>query len=347
MTTLPRERSPHIVGPVYDALFFLAPPLVAFALGILLAESGASERYVEFGGESRRLVGVCLGILIHAHLVAVFARSHLDAAILQRHRVRFVVVPLLLFGALLASPHLAAASIVVATFWDVYHSGAQTFGLARIYDRNAGRKEDTFGRRLDAIAQQLLYAGPIAAGVSLAAHVHAFDEFESFDDPISAVLASIPAAVESRAGLISKGVLGFAAAFFVFYLAHRTRCRARGDRSSPRAALLVTVTGLCSVVTWGFDRWGEAFLVMNTFHAVQYLALVNATEGAKVGARLGLPSSGAGRLASVLLFLGATFGYGFLVEWSDAEVVWATSMVVSLMHFWYDGFVWSVRRGDV
>ncbi len=109
----------------------------------------------------------------------------------------------------------------------------------------------------------------------------------------------------------------------------------------------MTVTGLCSVVTWGFDRWGEAFLVMNTFHAVQYLALVNATEGAKVGARLGLPSSGAGRLASVLLFLGATFGYGFLVEWSDAEVVWATSMVVSLMHFWYDGFVWSVRRGDV
>lgn len=28
---------------------------------------------------------------------------------------------------------------------------------------------------------------------------------------------------------------------------------------------------------------------------------------------------------------------------------WALSvtLVVSLMHFWYDGFVWSVRRSDV
>jgi len=26
--------------------------------------------------------------------------------------------------------------------------------------------------------------------------------------------------------------------------------------------------------------------------------------------------------------------------------LWAITMVVSLMHFWYDAFVWSVRRAE-
>jgi hypothetical protein len=27
--------------------------------------------------------------------------------------------------------------------------------------------------------------------------------------------------------------------------------------------------------------------------------------------------------------------------------LWAITMVVSLMHFWYDAFVWSVRKADI
>ena len=37
------------------------------------------------------------------------------------------------------------------------------------------------------------------------------------------------------------------------------------------------------------------------------------------------------------------------VEALDANltVLWAIPIVVSLMHFWYDAFVWSVRRAEV
>jgi hypothetical protein len=31
----------------------------------------------------------------------------------------------------------------------------------------------------------------------------------------------------------------------------------------------------------------------------------------------------------------------------DARHLWAITIVVSLMHFWYDGFVWSVRRREI
>jgi hypothetical protein len=32
---------------------------------------------------------------------------------------------------------------------------------------------------------------------------------------------------------------------------------------------------------------------------------------------------------------------------TDLTVLWAIKMVVSLMHFWYDAFIWSVRRAQI
>jgi hypothetical protein len=69
------------------------------------------------------------------------------------------------------------AGCVVATFWDVWHSGLQTFGLGRIYDRNAGNPP-AIGRRLDFWMNQLLYAGPILAGATMVDHFSHFTEFE-------------------------------------------------------------------------------------------------------------------------------------------------------------------------
>ena len=107
---------------------------------------------------------------------------------------------------------------------------------------------------------------------------------------------------------------------------------------------LPTSTGFVSIYTWGFNSWGQAFLIMNLFHGVQYLALVWAMEGRRISDRMGLPP----RLA-VMLYLGSVVGYGFGVQAldSDRTALWAITMVVSLMHFWYDAFVWSVRKKQV
>ena len=49
------------------------------------------------------------------------------------------------------------------------------------------------------------------------------------------------------------------------------------------------------------------------------------------------------------LFLGTVLAYGVGAELldPDLESLWAFTLVVSLMHFWYDGFVWSVRKSQV
>jgi hypothetical protein len=335
------ERSPYIVGPVFDWAFFLLPPLLALGLGIAISGTAFSDVHVRFFGQEKTWAGLMVGSLIHAHLVAVFFRSHGNPAIFRLYPLRFVLVPVLAWAAIRGSAVVAVAASVLATFWDVWHSGLQTFGLARIYDRNRGNPPAA-GRRLDFWLNHLLYAGPILAGVSMLDH---FDSFESFSVVGMPWLASVPARMSATHGVWTRSVLTAGGVFLVFYVAASVRLLRRGHRPSFHKVFLLVTTGACSIYTWGFNSWGEAFFIMNLLHAVQYLALVWAMEGERLRERLRLKW----RVLTLALFLGPVFAYGVGAELLDPELesLWAFTLVVSLMHFWYDGFIWSVAHKQV
>jgi len=334
----------HIVGPRYDWAFFLLPPLGALVLAGLAAQTTFFSDSL-LGDQPDAVSEVLIGVLIHAHLVAVFVRSHGNDQVFTRHRLRFVAVPILLWIALISSAWVAAVAVVVVTFWDVWHSGAQTFGLARIYDRNAGNPPQ-HGRRLDLWMNQLLYAGPIVAGAALVPHLASF---ESFDDLEAPLLTSVPAHVLGWQRWLTAAVLIAAAVLIVVYVVAHWRWWRAGRPISPHKVFLVASTGACSIVTWTFNPWGEAFFIMNLFHAVQYLALVWAVERRTLMRRLGAPDRPGVRIAVLIAYLAACFGYGAWAELLDADrgSLWALTIVVSLMHFWYDGFIWSVRARAV
>jgi hypothetical protein len=335
-------RGPYVVGRGYDWAFFLLPPVLSLALGIAVSDTWLATDAWMIATEADTAVGFFIGTIIHAHLVAVFFRSHGSPEIRRRYPIRFFVVPVALYALIVASPWIAAATVVVATFWDVWHSGAQTFGFARIYERNHGTPP-ALGRRLDFWLHQLIYAGPILAGATLPDHVESFDSFAKVGD---AFLASVPAEVSARARWLTHGVLAAGSAFLVVYVTVYRRLAQRGYRPPWLKIWLVGSTGFVSIYAWGFNTWGQAFLIMNLFHGVQYLALVWAMEGKRIAARLRVP--GRPRLA-LALYLGGVLLYGFGVQALDADMIalWAITMVVSLMHFWYDAFVWSVRKADI
>ncbi len=373
-----KQRSPYIVGKGYDWALFLAPPLAAMLVGLAISKTSfALAPLDDEGGTGSSFL---IGVLIHAHLVAVFARSHGNGEVRRRFPFRFFVVPVVLFAAILSSPWIAVLAMVVATFWDVWHSGAQTFGFARIYDsrvasdgrptavearsagaevgcrhersdrcdRNHGAHGDE-GRRLDFWLNQLLYAGPILAGATLIDHLVVLEEFEVFDGAVSDFLVLVPAEAEGAASLLTWIVVLLGAAFVAYYLHAQWRLLLRGRRTSPLKVYLLASTALCSIVTWGFNPWGEAFFIMNAFHAVQYLALVWAMEGKRMAGALGLARRPLGGPITAAVFLGAVVFYGALTEIVDPsiEIFWALTMVVSLMHFWYDAFLWSVQKKHV
>lgn len=342
---IPETRSAYIAGPLYDWAFFLLPPLASIVVGALLSEAAISRRVVSVFGMRLPLVPWAMGALIHAHLAAVFVRSHLDPAVFPRHPIRFVVVPIVVFFAMMISTWAAVIATIVVVFWDVYHSAAQTFGLSRIYDRNAGN-DPHLGRRLDFVLNLLLYAGPIVGGATMLAH---FSKFEVFEDVGAMFFSRIPALMSSNQRYLTWGLLIGGSGFVAYYVLAYARFAKQGYRVSLPKVFLLATTGLCSIWVWGWNPWGQAFLIMNLFHAVQYLALVWWTERGVLLQRLRLEKVRLGRPIAASLFLSVAMAYGLLAEgWSnESRALWSLGQSVALMHFFYDGFVWSVRRRQI
>jgi hypothetical protein len=338
-----RRASPYLIGPVYDWVFFLLPPLFSILIGIVISGSAFSTRGFTVWDRDTTGAKLFIGALIHAHLVAVLFRSHGNPTIRRLHPIRFFLIPLLIFAAIRASAWIAITAIIVVTWWDVWHSGAQTFGFGRIYDRNIGNSPEV-GRRLDYWLNHLLYAGPILGGATLLPHL---EHFSAYEDLGTMFFTRVPAYAVSWQRHVAWGLLIGGALFLAYYVFAYVRFYQKGYRVSFLKVFLVVTTGTCSIYSWGFNSWGEAFFIMNMFHAVQYLALVWATEQRQIARLLG--PIGRSKVLVCAIYLGSVFIYGVIAELADLSMpmLWTLTMVVAIVHFWYDGFIWSVAKKQI
>lgn len=343
MTT--SRRSPYIATPLYDWVFFLLPPLVSLLIGMLV--SGTSFDTDRFWLHGRRVTWttLLLGIFVNAHLVAVFVRSHLDPKVFPRHKFRFLVLPILLVVAMMTSMWAVVITTVLVTFWDVWHSALQTFGLGRIYDRNQGN-DPLVGRRLDFALNLLLYMGPIVSGATMYAH---FQKFELFADVDALFFTQIPTALTNHQRGISWAVVLGGSAFLLFYILYYLRLAQRGYKIGIQKVFLYVTTGFCSIWAWGFNPFGQAFLIMNLFHALQYFGLVWWSERKVLVRRMRLENVAWSGPIAALVFVVVTFGYGAMAEIvaDEQRFLWSIVQTVALLHFFYDGFIWSVRNEQV
>ena len=339
-------RKVYLLGPFYDGLLLIFSPLLAMGIGLAIADTSVANAPLALFDYGDSLSQIFIGSFIFAHLGLVLFRSHANPVVFRAHPLRFTLVPLVLLAAVSASVWVAVSVSVLATWWDVYHSSLQTFGIGRIYDQRSGN-DVHLGRRLDYWLNLLLYVGPILAGAALMDHVGDFDEFSEVG---SVFFTAIPAAVESKRGWLTWGVLALGIPFLVFYVGWYWQQARKGYRVSFQKVALLVSTALCSIVTWGFNPFGEAFFVMNFFHALQYFAIVWWSEKRNLLSLFRLDGFAWGAPAVFAIFLGSAFGFGLWAEAlrpSSSRLAYGVVMVVSIMHFWYDGFIWSVRRNQV
>jgi hypothetical protein len=335
-----------IGGPWFDAWLLWGQPAIAFLLtwGLLtLAGQLPTAQADAVAGAFLAFVA----ILTYAHLIAVAPRAYLNRDVFGRFPRRFVVVPLLLLASFALSPALLVIGMVLAVFWDVHHSAMQTFGLGRIYDLKAGN-DPLVLRRVDMLLNAALYIGPIVAGASMIEHVRAFESFATIE---WTVFTRAPALVEGWSGSVrAAGVAAWLIVVGIAALCYVRASRA-GYRFSAHKKALLAVTATVSIAAWGLASPLVAFAAINLFHAVQYFALVWLKEGKRITAltdrrpRL--------RRAALPLFVLACFAFG-AAYWlamgaGAASASWflAPFVTCSLLHFWYDGFVWSVRAKQV
>jgi hypothetical protein len=145
-------------------------------------------------------------------------------------------------------------------------------------------------------------------------------------------------------------VLAVGGAYVVFYAIAWARLVRAGHRIPlQKVALLVSVAG-ASIYAWGFLPPIEAFFVSNLFHGAQYFAIVWWFERGSLRKRMRLGDSFHAPLIAFGAFFSIVLGAALFYEaalFNGVRWMLSAALVISLMHFWYDSFIWSVRRHEV
>ncbi|MCA9396390.1 MAG: hypothetical protein KC649_04390 [Candidatus Omnitrophica bacterium] len=338
-------KSPYFFNIWTDAVLIILSPVLALLCGMAVSYSPWSAKTYTVNGQAESAAGVAVGILTMAHLVIVIVRSYLNPAVLKRFKKRLILGPAVLFTGMMLSSWVLVLVFVVAVWWDVYHSSLQTFGIGRIYDLRAGNGAHA-GRKLDRGLNLLLYAGPVVSGLTFWEHVVHFKKFESVGTPL---FGRIPAFAMNYQRYLAWFLILSGSVYIVYYLIMYRKLRTDGYRVSTQKIWLFASTGLCSVLTWGFNPFGQAFFIMNLFHAVQYFALIWWSEGSNVTGLLGLQKIKRGDAAAFAVLFGSALLYGIWAKlWGESSHLgFSILLTVSIMHFWFDGFIWSVRKSHV
>jgi len=330
----------YLKGPLFDGLLIIFSPLLGLLLAKAIANTWITDEALH-GTDS--LATIVLGTLLSGHLAITFLRSHANTTIFKTWPLRFTLVPLLLLVGMLTSTWFLVVIGIITTFWDEWHSGAQTFGLCRLYEVRAGN-DPTTGRRLDLWMNMVIWFGPLLGGVTLMDHAYGLGE--DFAGIAPTLLYAIPVYAGLWQQVIAGLMLGIGLLSVAVYVALTWRMAQRGHRISPQKVALLVTTGLVSLYAWGFNSFGEAFFIMNVFHYAQYFGIVWLTERKTLMGRLRLPQTPTGTAIALTAFLLGAFAIGLILD--RIPVTGSTSMafflLLSLVHFWYDGFIWSVRK---
>lgn len=334
-----RTAEPILDTHRQDWIHLILAPVWALALGLVLGLTPLPKWKISFLGLYGSPVDAFLGSFIMAHLVIVFFRSHVNPDVRARHPVRFWIVPPVLLLLLCFSNPTRILAGAIAGWWDVYHSSLQTFGIGRIFDRNAGNDPEA-GRSLDYVLNLFLYIGPILCGAMFFSHLTELTRVGA-GEWAKAILYHQPR--------IRLYVVAAALLFLVLYFETYLVLAQRGYRAPREKIVLHLGTAAVSFWAWSFNPFGMALFIMNFFHAWQYFALVWRYERENIGAALRVPNGPRGRTFAFAGLVGLGFLYGsvFGLLGGINKKALAVTLVVSLMHFWYDSFIWSVRKKQV
>ncbi len=348
----PSANSGYIIGPVADWVLIIGSPIVALLIACPLYILPETTFHVSIQSKTIDARQLLIVSFINAHLFLVYFRSHANQNIFRLYPLRFLAVPLCTFLLGWASPAALGIMGLVAVWWDVYHSSLQTFGFGRIYDSKK-KNDAALGRSLDYWMNLLVYLGPVLAGAHFVDHLDQGTRRLGFlskeESPWNDLFVQqTPDFLKTHQFYLAAAVLAVGVPFVLYYLYAYYRMSQQGYQVSWQKVWLLIITSVVSIYCWGFRSFFDAFWVMNFFHALQYFAIVAFAEQKNLKQVFRVDQFSMGGVLAVIWVVSFCMLYGF---WSStfASQNWSSSLVVttSLMHFWYDGFIWSVKKKQV
>ena len=346
-------RGGFIATPAFDLLFFILAPWLCLAFGVGMLRVPWSNEPAVFMAGDRTRYALFVAVWIYGHLAAVVFRSHLNASIFKKHPLRFTLVPIALYFAMALSRTAFLIGVLLASLWDAYHTSMQNFGLARIYDAKAGNPPKA-GRTLDIWLAHSSYIAPLIFGLSFIPTIEDLDKFQAVGWLWPSQLLHW---LDANHASLGRATAILAAAFVAYYVWSYWQMARAGHRISRQKVGLLVSTALVTILAFGFLDAFRGYAITSLYHGLQYFGIVWWTERKNLGGRLGFSSGKALPLAALFVVSIALAGLGYEAALQlgvrEASVtagafwIFPIPFVVSLMHFWYDGFVWSVQRKEV
>jgi tetratricopeptide (TPR) repeat protein len=328
-----QQRSKWIISPVADLVLLIATPLVIVPLTLLVA-----CRY--FSIEHISLFAIAFASL--GHQLPGFIRAYGDPVLFSRYRWRMLLGPVVAFlVAWFVSQTELHGLVLLLLLWSTWHVLMQTYGMLRIYDLKQGRATASRAR--------------FDFWVCLALFVWGFVSSESrlFMLAETAWRIGLPMLTTTGAELLHWLVNASALCILVVYLCKLTYDFRAGQLTVSKLLLLMS-TGC---LYWLCGSAGIPILLgvamFELFHAIQYDALVWVTDrhlGSKLSRRWPLLRTICEQRSYLLLLYVIAIGvFGAVRLLPDVitephlkNLLLATITASTLMHFYFDGFIWKV-----
>src|SRR5216110_1041624 len=330
-----RKSGLWILDSWRDLVLYVCTPLVILPI-FLLAQARWSAQDIY-------LFVAAFGAMGH-HLPGMI-RAYGDRALFQRFKWRFILAPIFLVVVCAAFSIWDLKGIVLVAFvWGVWHGMMQTYGFCRIYDAKVGSFAQ-LTRRLDFALCGIWFATAV-----LLSPQRMTDTLESY------YAAGGPLIPPNLLRAAQQGLLALALAVSGVFLVNLVWMWMQGKRPSPvKLVLLVT-----SISFWWYCNNIVASVLVGialfeVFHDVQYLSLVwiynrkRVETDSNIGGFMRFVFRRSGSLMG--LYVGLVLAYGS-VSYINAHIGMDTVKRIltgvvtasTLLHFYYDGFIWKVRE---
>ncbi|TWU25578.1 tetratricopeptide repeat protein [Bythopirellula polymerisocia] len=344
-----------IISPWWDMTYVVITPVLIVPVILILGRQWLTPEQVSLAVISFASLG---------HHLPGFMRAYGDRELFQRYRLRFLLVPPLVFAmALCFTPprglaeslhlpwqHLHGLELVLL-LWGTWHGLMQTYGFMRIYDLRRG-VNDRWTARLD----HWLCLAIFTAGV-------VFSDARMFGIAKTMWESGLPIFGPIWMDWLRLLVGGALGVILVAYFMNLLRLHRAGYPVSWVKILLVGITGW---FFWYTGRLSVNLLIgiamFEIYHAVQYYAIVwiyNKRLFNRAGDRFGpLGFLFQDRWSMLGLYLAAIAAYSsirFFTVDSNAYIFsagsqnayqWLVAAFVtsSFLHFYFDGFIWKVSE---
>ena len=331
-----RPSSVWIISPIWDMAYLVATPLAIVPIVWILANRVTSPTLISL---------VVASFATFGHHLPGFMRCYGDRDLFVRFKRRFILAPIV-FGATALSFALLGLHglTLVLLIWGTWHGLMQTYGFMRIYDLKRGDRDKWTGRLDFWLCMAVFGAGMIFSDGRMVAVME------------SLWMSGVPY-IDSVWLLRLRWMTGLGLALVtVAYVVNIIRQSSSSYGVSwTKVALAVTTGGLYWFTGAITTNVLIGIAMFEIFHALQYYAIVwtyNRRLAQRVGPKFGpLGFMFQDRwfflgiyLSMIALFSSIRFFSDGVNDPTFKRIFLTLFSTSTLLHFYYDGFIWKVRE---